>query len=115
MFVDLDDRCERDQLDAHRGEVRDDAVQVGCVADLAEQASDARLVVIEGEVVVAFVVARPGEPVDTAALDAHCLARIARFKRPKRYVFVDALPKNHYGKVLKTELRQRAAQAAHPG
>ena len=38
-------------------------------------------------------------------LDALCLARIARFKRPKHYVFVDALPKNNYGKILKTELR----------
>ena len=34
---------------------------------------------------------------------------IARFKRPKDYVFVDALPKNNYGKVLKTELRERDA------
>ena len=32
---------------------------------------------------------------------------IARFKKPKRYVFVDSLPKNNYGKVLKTELRER--------
>jgi long-chain acyl-CoA synthetase len=60
-----------------------------------------------GEVVVAFVVPQPGQAVDTAALDAVCLERIARFKRPKRYVVVDALPKNNYGKVLKTELRQR--------
>ena len=54
-----------------------------------------------GEVVVAYVVgdAKP------AALDALCLQRIARFKRPKDYVFVDALPKNNYGKILKTELR----------
>jgi long-chain acyl-CoA synthetase len=58
-----------------------------------------------GENVVAFVVARPGTT--AAALDAHCLAHIARFKRPKRYVFVDALPKNNYGKVLKTVLRER--------
>ena len=58
-----------------------------------------------GEVVVAFVVATAG--VDAAALDAHCLAQIARFKRPKHYHFVDALPKNHYGKVLKTDLRER--------
>ena len=43
------------------------------------------------------------------ALDALCLARIARFKRPKHYVFVDALPKNNYGKILKTELRARDA------
>ncbi len=60
-----------------------------------------------GEIVVAFVVARPGVRLTEAALDAHCLERIARFKRPKRYVFVDELPKNNYGKVLKTELRAR--------
>ncbi len=58
-----------------------------------------------GEVVVAFVVAAPGAALDAQQLDAHCIAQIARFKRPKRYVFVDALPKNNYGKVLKTELR----------
>ncbi len=60
-----------------------------------------------GEVVVAFVVAQPGVRVDAATLGAHCLQHIARFKRPKRYCFVDALPKNNYGKVLKTELRAR--------
>ncbi len=58
-----------------------------------------------GEVVVAFVVRAPGAAVDAAALDAHCLDHIARFKRPKRYVFAESLPKNNYGKVLKTELR----------
>jgi long-chain acyl-CoA synthetase len=54
-----------------------------------------------GEVVVAYVVgdAAPAE------LDALCLSSIARFKRPKDYVFVEALPKNNYGKILKTELR----------
>jgi long-chain acyl-CoA synthetase len=60
-----------------------------------------------GEVVVAFVVAAPGAALQAPALDAFCLAHIARFKRPKRYVFVDALPKNPYGKVLKTDLRAR--------
>ena len=60
-----------------------------------------------GEVVVAFVALRPGATLDTAALDAVCHARIARFKRPKHYVRVDSLPKNNYGKVLKTELRDR--------
>jgi len=40
-------------------------------------------------------------------LDEFCLDNMARFKRPKDYVFVDALPKNNYGKVLKTELRAR--------
>ena len=54
-----------------------------------------------GEAIVAYVVG----DAPTAELDALCLSSIARFKRPKHYVFVDALPKNHYGKILKTELR----------
>jgi long-chain acyl-CoA synthetase len=54
-----------------------------------------------GEVVVAYVVG----DAPAAELDALCLNAIARFKRPKDYVFVEALPKNNYGKVLKTELR----------
>jgi long-chain acyl-CoA synthetase len=58
-----------------------------------------------GEVVVAFVVAQAGATVTPESLDEHCLAQMARFKRPKRYRFVDALPKNNYGKVLKTALR----------
>jgi long-chain acyl-CoA synthetase len=57
-----------------------------------------------GEEVVAFVVSR--EPVDGGELDAVCLGHIARFKRPREYRFVDALPKNNYGKVLKTDLRK---------
>lgn len=56
-----------------------------------------------GEVVVAYIV---GE-VEPAELNAHLLDRIARFKRPKRYEFIDELPKNSYGKVLKRELRER--------
>ena len=64
-----------------------------------------------GENVVAFVVAQPGAAPTQEALDAHCLQRIARFKRPKRYVFVPELPKNNYGKVLKTELRRWLASA----
>lgn len=58
-----------------------------------------------GEEVIAFVVAKPGAAVREAELDALCLEHIARFKRPKAYRFIDALPKNNYGKVLKTELR----------
>ena len=58
-----------------------------------------------GEVVVAYVVG------DALAqdLDRLCLDEIARFKRPKDYVFVDQLPKNNYGKILKTELREKDA------
>ena len=60
-----------------------------------------------GEVVVAFVVPVQDASLAAETLDAHCLERIARFKRPKRYVFVDSLPRNSYGKVLKRELRNR--------
>jgi long-chain acyl-CoA synthetase len=65
-----------------------------------------------GEVVVAFVVPCTGADLSAAALDAHCLASIARFKRPKVYVLVEDLPKNNYGKVLKTTLRDMLAQGA---
>ena len=65
-----------------------------------------------GEVVVAYVVG----DVPSGELDALCLSAIARFKRPKDYVFVEVLPKNSYGKILKTELRaidgRRAPRAA---
>jgi long-chain acyl-CoA synthetase len=59
-----------------------------------------------GERVVACVVCRPGATVAIEALDRLCLDHIARFKRPKDYRFLDQLPKNNYGKVLKTELRK---------
>lgn len=55
-----------------------------------------------GEEVIAFIVGTAPE----AELDALCLSQIARFKRPKAYVRLEALPKNNYGKVLKTELRE---------
>jgi long-chain acyl-CoA synthetase len=58
-----------------------------------------------GEVAVAFVVTNAGYDVDNAALAAHCLAHLARFKRPKTYIEIAELPKNNYGKVLKTALR----------
>ncbi len=60
-----------------------------------------------GEEVVAFVVPRPGTVLKSEELDQLCLANIARFKRPRAYYFVDDLPKNNHGKVLKGELRKR--------
>jgi long-chain acyl-CoA synthetase len=62
-----------------------------------------------GEIVVAFVVPQAGASLTADMLDQHCLSRIARFKRPKRYVITDQLPKNNYGKVLKTALRAQLA------
>ncbi|MGB7687546.1 MAG: AMP-binding protein, partial [Pseudolabrys sp.] len=66
-----------------------------------------------GEDVVAFVVAKRGAKLDTSDLDRHCLEHIARFKRPKSYIVEKELPKNNYGKVLKTELRARLAATAN--
>ncbi|HWD23231.1 MAG TPA: long-chain fatty acid--CoA ligase [Burkholderiales bacterium] len=60
-----------------------------------------------GEEVVAFVV--PRQKVSVQELEKLCLDNIARFKRPREYRFVEALPKNNYGKVLKTELRTQLA------
>ena len=54
-----------------------------------------------GEEVVAFVVGHATQ----RELDSHCLNTLARFKRPKRYIFLDSLPKNNYGKILKKNLR----------
>jgi long-chain acyl-CoA synthetase len=62
-----------------------------------------------GEIVVACVVAEPGT--DAAALERHCLNHLARYKRPRRWVFVEALPKNSYGKILKRELRAQLMAA----
>jgi long-chain acyl-CoA synthetase len=67
-----------------------------------------------GEEVVACVVPRPQVTVTAAELDHLCLETIARYKRPRAYVFVGSLPKNNYGKVLKTALRQQCAAADAP-
>ena len=55
-----------------------------------------------GEIVVAFIV---GTEITFDDLDSFCIERISRFKRPREYIFLDSLPKNNYGKVLKKELR----------
>jgi len=60
-----------------------------------------------GEEVVAFVVPEEKTAPSTDELDRFCLSHMARFKRPKEYFFLPELPKNNYGKVLKTELREK--------
>jgi len=67
-----------------------------------------------GESVVAVLVKREGYAAGEDELDSFCLEHIARFKRPKRYVFVDQLPRNATGKVLKRELRARLTPAQVP-
>ncbi|MGY2685563.1 class I adenylate-forming enzyme family protein [Pseudomonas tolaasii] len=65
-----------------------------------------------GESVVAFVVPRNGQALDEAELTAWFVARMASFKKPKKYVFRAELPKNSYGKILKTDLRQVLKEAS---
>ena len=62
-----------------------------------------------GEAVVAFIVCTDdidgADAVRTDELDRTCIDAIARYKRPKEYRFLSALPTNNYGKVVKRELR----------
>ena len=58
------------------------------------------------EVPVAYVVRRPNATCDARALEAHLLGQLARFKVPREYVFVDALPRNAMGKVQHFVLRE---------
>jgi acyl-coenzyme A synthetase/AMP-(fatty) acid ligase len=61
------------------------------------------------ESVVAFVVPAAGTDVDSAALEQHCRERMAAFKRPRRVIVVDELPKTATGKIKRFELRETLA------
>jgi long-chain acyl-CoA synthetase len=86
-------------------------------ADVVEAAVIGRRHEEWGEEVVACVVPRmplideQAKKAFERTLDAHCLDCIARFKRPRAYVFVSELPKNSTGKVLKTALREMISRA----
>jgi acyl-CoA synthetase (AMP-forming)/AMP-acid ligase II len=61
-----------------------------------------------GEVVSAAVVTRPNCRLDADDILEHCRDHIASFKKPRHIHFVESLPKNSYGKVLRTALRETA-------
>lgn len=61
-----------------------------------------------GEVLKAFVVRRPGSGLDEAGLAAFLDGRISRMKQPKYVEFIEQIPRNASGKVLKTTLRDRS-------
>jgi fatty-acyl-CoA synthase len=63
-----------------------------------------------GEVTVATIVRGRDSDVDEARVIAHCKHRLAGFKVPQRIVFLDELPKNSIGKILKREIRKRLQQ-----
>uniref|UniRef100_UPI0013DBEAC8 AMP-binding enzyme n=1 Tax=Stenotrophomonas maltophilia TaxID=40324 RepID=UPI0013DBEAC8 len=58
----------------------------------------------------AFVVPRPGQAVDVAALQAFCRDKLADYKIPRRITFTETLPRGPMGKVLKSDLRRIAAE-----
>jgi acyl-CoA synthetase (AMP-forming)/AMP-acid ligase II len=64
-----------------------------------------------GEDVVAFVVLHPGAEADGDELRAFGLEQLADYKVPRQFVFIDALPRNPTGKVVKLELKARLADA----
>ena len=64
-----------------------------------------------GEAIMAVVVPKDGAKITDAEIIDLCKANLAPFKKPKSVVFIDALPKNPTGKILKTELRKRYAAA----
>jgi len=68
-----------------------------------------------GEVAFAYVVAAPGASIDAAAVIAWARERLANYKVPRRIVVVSELPINASGKVMKEELRTRAAAAVARG
>ena len=65
-----------------------------------------------GEIVVAYIECVAGQCISEAALDRLCLDHLARFKRPRLYRFIEHIPKNNYGKILKRELRLMEESAA---
>jgi benzoate-CoA ligase family protein len=65
------------------------------------------------ETAVAFLVARTGSTIDPADIEAHCRTRMAAFKRPRRVIVVETLPKTATGKVQRFALRDQLAGAEH--
>jgi acyl-CoA synthetase (AMP-forming)/AMP-acid ligase II len=80
--------------------------------DVAEVAVVGAPHAVLGEDVVAFVVVHDGAAVDGEVLRAYALEQLADYKVPRQFLFVDELPRNPTGKVVKAELRGRLADAA---
>jgi acyl-CoA synthetase (AMP-forming)/AMP-acid ligase II len=92
----------------HATDVEHVLVQNDAVAEVAVVGAPHAVL---GEDVVAFVVLHAGAPEDADALRDFALQQLADYKVPRRYVFVDTLPRNATGKVVKAELKARLAEA----
>ena len=67
-----------------------------------------------GEVGLAFIVLKPNENLSDEDIINHCLKNLAKFKIPKSVVFIEALPRNATGKVLKRTLREQKVGKSAP-
>jgi fatty-acyl-CoA synthase len=67
-----------------------------------------------GETVLAIIVPKPGTSLGEQDIIDFTQGRLARYKQPRRVVFIEALPRNPAGKVLKFELRERFVEAPAP-
>jgi fatty-acyl-CoA synthase len=85
--------------------------EVEAVLNDHPQIADAAIVGVSdprwGEAGIAFIVPRPGTAFDAATASAHCAARLAKYKCPRRYIAIAAIPRSAAGKILKPELRAR--------
>jgi fatty-acyl-CoA synthase len=83
-----------------------------------EQVAEAAIIGVPddrwGETGKAVLVLKPGQTLDADAVVAHCIANLAKFKVPSSVEFIDALPRNATGKVLKRTLRDRYVDANAP-
>ncbi len=83
-----------------------------------EQVAEAAIIGVPddrwGETGKAVLVLKPGQTLDADAVIAHCLANLAKFKVPASVEFIDALPRNATGKVLKRTLREQYVGANAP-
>ena len=67
-----------------------------------------------GEVGLAFIVLKPNENLSSEDIINHCLKNLAKFKIPKSVEFIEALPRNATGKVLKRTLRENKLGKSAP-
>ncbi|MGH8013470.1 MAG: class I adenylate-forming enzyme family protein, partial [Candidatus Binataceae bacterium] len=63
-----------------------------------------------GQTIKAFVVLRPGHQANASDISDFCRTRLASFKRPEQIEFIDGLPKNALGKILRKELHDRQSE-----
>jgi acyl-CoA synthetase (AMP-forming)/AMP-acid ligase II len=86
----------------------------GCIVELPEVVAAAVIGepdLVRGEAIKAFVVLRNGSQLTAETIIGHCAARLASYMVPKDVVFIDQLPINAHGKIVKTELRKLAIPA----